>query len=111
MPATMRDILGSARMAGRKIMELVDKGIKVSDIVTREALENAVIIHSAIGGSTNATIHLPAIARELGPENWELFWSRNFLTGSIIRCLIWEILHPAENTLPRHSGLQEEFPW
>ena len=66
MPATMRDILGSARMAGRKIMELVDKGIKVSDIVTREALENAVIIHSAIGGSTNATIHLPAIARELG---------------------------------------------
>ena len=66
MPATMRDILGSARIAGRKIMELVDKGIKVSDIVTREALENAVIIHSAIGGSTNATIHLPAIARELG---------------------------------------------
>ena len=66
MPATMRDILGSARMAGRKIMELVDKGIKVSDIVTREALENAVIIHSAIGGSTNATIHLPAIVRELG---------------------------------------------
>ena len=66
MPATMRDILGSARMAGRKIMELVDKGIKVSDIVTKEALENAVIIHSAIGGSTNATIHLPAIARELG---------------------------------------------
>ena len=66
MPATMRDILGSARMAGRKIMELIDRGIKVSDIVTREALENAVIIHSAIGGSTNATIHLPAIARELG---------------------------------------------
>ena len=66
MPATMRDILGNARMAGRKIMELIDRGIKVSDIVTREALENAVIIHSAIGGSTNATIHLPAIARELG---------------------------------------------
>ena len=66
MPATMRDILGSARMAWRKIMELIDRGIKVSDIVTREALENAVIIHSAIGGSTNATIHLPAIARELG---------------------------------------------
>ena len=68
MPATMRDILGSARMAGRKIMELIDRGIKVSDIVTREALENAVIIHSAIGGSTNATIHLPAIAHEAGVE-------------------------------------------
>lgn len=66
MPATMRDILAYARRAGRKIMELAEKGIRVSDIVTREAFENAVMIHSAIGGSTNATIHLPSIARELG---------------------------------------------
>ena len=66
MPATMRDILGCARKAGRKIMELVERGIRVSQILTREAFENAVIVHSAIGGSTNATIHLPSIARELG---------------------------------------------
>ena len=66
MPATMRDILGYARKAGRKIMELVERGIRVSQILTREAFENAVIVHSAIGGSTNATIHLPSIARELG---------------------------------------------
>lgn len=66
MPATMRDILAYARKAGRKIMELVEKGITVSQILTREALENAVIVHSAIGGSTNATLHLPSIARELG---------------------------------------------
>ena len=66
MPATMRDILAYARKAGRKIMELVEKGITVSQILTREALENAVIVHSAIGGSTNATLHLPSVARELG---------------------------------------------
>ena len=66
MPATMRDILAGARMAGRKIMELVEKDIRVSHILTRKAFENAVIVHSAIGGSTNATLHLPSIARELG---------------------------------------------
>ena len=47
-------------------MKLVEKDIKVSDILTKEALENAIVVHSAIGGSTNATLHLPAIARELG---------------------------------------------
>lgn len=66
MPATMRDILAYSRKAGRVIMELVEKGITAGKIMTREAFENAVIIHSAVGGSTNATIHLPSIARELG---------------------------------------------
>lgn len=66
VPATMRDILSFARNSGRKIMELIKKGITPSKIMTREAFINAIIIHSAIGGSTNATIHLPAIARELG---------------------------------------------
>lgn len=66
MPATMRDILAYSRKAGRKIMELAEKNITAGTIMTREAFENAVIIHSAIGGSTNATIHLPSIARELG---------------------------------------------
>lgn len=67
-PATMTDILRYARQAGRKIMELVEKDIKVSDIMTPAAFRNALIIHSAIGGSTNATLHLPSIARELGYE-------------------------------------------
>ncbi len=65
MPATMRDILQGARNGGRKIMELVAADLKPSDIMTRAAFENAVIIHSAIGGSTNALLHLPSIAREL----------------------------------------------
>ncbi len=66
MPATMRDILQGARNGGRKIMELVAADLKPSDIMTRAAFENAIIIHSAIGGSTNALLHLPSIARELG---------------------------------------------
>lgn len=66
MPATMRDILAGARRAGRSILSLVQKGITPSKILTRKAFENAVIVHSAIGGSTNAMIHLPSIARELG---------------------------------------------
>lgn len=65
-PATMRDILQYARNAGRTIMELVRKGITTSKILTKDAFINAIIVHSAIGGSTNATIHLPSIARELG---------------------------------------------
>lgn len=68
MPATMTDILRNARKAGRIIMELVEKGITPSKILTKEAFINAIIIHSAIGGSTNATIHLPSIALELGIE-------------------------------------------
>lgn len=66
MPATMRDIFAAARKTGRMILTLIEKGIRVSDIMTRKAFENAIIIHSAIGGSTNATLHLPSIARELG---------------------------------------------
>lgn len=64
-PATMTDILRIARSSGRAIMNLVEKNIKVSDILTPAAFRNAIIIHSAIGGSTNATLHLPSIAREL----------------------------------------------
>ncbi len=68
VPATMRDILQYARNCGRKIMELAEKNITPSRIMTPAAFRNAIIIHSAIGGSTNATIHLPSIARELGYE-------------------------------------------
>lgn len=66
MPATMRDIIGMARKAGKKITELVEKGITAKQILTEAAFKNAIIVHAAIGGSTNAMIHLPAIAREAG---------------------------------------------
>lgn len=57
-----------ARRAGRKIMELIDKDIRPRDIMTEESMKNAMMVHSAIGGSTNAVIHVPAILHELGAE-------------------------------------------
>ena len=68
VPATMRDIGAYARATGRAIMHLVEKNIRPSDILTPAAFRNAIIVHAAIGGSTNATLHLPSIARELGLE-------------------------------------------
>lgn len=52
--------------AAKAVINLVEKGIKVSDIVTKQSLENAIMVHAAIGGSTNAVLHIPAIAKELG---------------------------------------------
>lgn len=68
VPTTMRDMLAYARAAGRAVMLLVEKNIRPSDILTPAAFRNAIIVHSAIGGSTNATLHLPSIARELELE-------------------------------------------
>ncbi len=62
----------SARESGAAVMNLVRNHIKPSQIMTREALENTVTLLSAIGGSLNALIHLPALAIELGLElKWE----------------------------------------
>ncbi len=55
-----------AKASGRMVMELLAKRIKPRDIVTRKALENAATIVAATGGSTNAALHLPAIANEAG---------------------------------------------
>lgn len=64
----------SARESGRTVMKLVEKQITPSQIMTREALENTITLLSAIGGSLNALIHLPALAAELGIElDWDDF--------------------------------------
>jgi len=54
--------------AGRRIVSLVREGVRPSQILTREAFENAITLLSALGGSTNAVVHLPAIAGRLGIE-------------------------------------------
>lgn len=58
--------------AGEKVMDLIARNIRPRDIVTREALENAATVVAASGGSTNAALHLPAIAHECGLE-FDLF--------------------------------------
>ena len=55
-----------AKASGKTVMNLLKKGIKPRDIVTRKALENAATVVAATGGSTNAGLHLPAIANEAG---------------------------------------------
>ncbi len=64
MPANMKYIDQMAKSAGKALVSLVRKNIRVRDILTEKALHNAVVIHGAIGGSTNALLHLPAIAYE-----------------------------------------------
>jgi len=62
----------SARESGNAVMKLVEQNIKPSDIMTQEALENTVTLLSALGGSLNALIHLPALAAELGLKlDWD----------------------------------------
>ena len=66
MPATAPELLQAAHDAGVQLMNLVKQGIRAKDIVTMESFENAIMVHAAISGSTNATMHLPAIAHEFG---------------------------------------------
>ena len=72
LPASTSMRRFSARESGRAVVEMVMKDIKPSDIMTVEALENATTVLSAIGGSLNAMIHLPALAFELGLKlSWD----------------------------------------
>ena len=66
MPATAPELATAAYDAGKQLMNLVEKGIKARDIVTMKSFENAIMVHAAISGSTNATMHIPAIAHEFG---------------------------------------------
>ena len=66
LPAASPDLTDYAFRAGKRIVELALEGVRPSDIVTMESLENAIMIHAAISGSTNALLHLPAIAHEYG---------------------------------------------
>ena len=58
----------SAEAAGKRAVQLVSENLKPSDILTMDAFENAIMIHASIAGSTNALLHLPSIAYELGLE-------------------------------------------
>jgi dihydroxy-acid dehydratase len=75
IPAVHKERAQNAYETGKRIVQMVWDDLKPSDIMTREAFENAVVVNSAIGGSTNAPIHLNAIARHLGIEltndDWE----------------------------------------
>jgi dihydroxy-acid dehydratase len=68
IPAPYRDRQEAAYRTGKRVVEMVAEDLKPSQILTREAFLNAIVVNSAIGGSTNAPIHLAAIARHIGVE-------------------------------------------
>lgn len=75
IPAPYRERAQLAYKTGKRIVELVHQDIKPSDIMTREAFENVIVVNSALGGSTNAPIHITAIAKHIGVDmnidDWE----------------------------------------
>ena len=75
IPAPHRDRQEMGYRTGKRIVEMVHEDLKPSDVLTRAAFENAIVVNSAIGGSTNAPIHLNAIARHIGValdnDDWE----------------------------------------
>jgi dihydroxy-acid dehydratase len=66
IPAPYRERGQIAYATGKRIVEMVWQDLKPSDVLTRKAFENAIVVNSAIGGSTNAPIHLNALARHVG---------------------------------------------
>jgi dihydroxy-acid dehydratase len=80
IPAPYRERGQIAYDTGKRIVDMVHEDLKPSDIMTREAFENAIVVNSAIGGSTNAPIHLNAIARHLGipldNDDWQAIGHR-----------------------------------
>src|SRR6187455_782449 len=75
IPAPYRERAQIAYETGLRAVEIVEQDVKPSDILTRKAFENAIVANSAIGGSTNAPIHINAIARHVGVklsiDDWE----------------------------------------
>ncbi|QIG80218.1 IlvD/Edd family dehydratase [Stakelama tenebrarum] len=75
IPAPYRDRQEVAWRTGKRIVDMVHEDLKPSDIMTLDAFHNAIVVNSAIGGSTNAPIHLAAIARHVGVDlplkDWE----------------------------------------
>ena len=77
IPAPYRERGQISYQTGLRIVDMVWEDLKPTDIMTRQAFENAIVVNSAIGGSTNAPIHLNAIARHLGVplnnDDWQTF--------------------------------------
>jgi dihydroxy-acid dehydratase len=77
IPAPYRDRQEAAYHTGKRIVELVTEDLTPSKVMTRDAFLNAIVVNSAIGGSTNAPVHLAAIARHMGVqldiEDWQTY--------------------------------------
>jgi L-arabonate dehydrase len=95
-PDTRRNRL--AQLSGRRIVQMVEEDLTMDRIMTREAFENAIRVNTAIGGSTNAVIHLLAIAHRIGVDLTLEDWDR---IGGTLPCLV--------NLQPCGHYLMEDF--
>ena len=87
-----------AHLAGRRIVEMVEEDLCMSKILTRKAFENAIRVNGAIGGSTNAVVHLLAVAGRIGVELNLNDWDQ---LGHDVPCLV--------NLMPSGAYLMEDF--
>ena len=87
-----------AHQAGSRIVEMVQEDLRLSRVLTREAFENAIVTNAAIGGSTNAVVHLIALAGRVGVELTLDDWDR---LGREVPCLV--------NLMPSGEYLMEDF--
>ncbi len=97
LPAVDARRMALAHLTGKRIVEMVEEDLKPSDIITRAALENAILANAAVGGSTNAVVHLLAIAGRVGID----LTLDDFELGSDIPLLV--------NCMPSGKYLMEDF--
>lgn len=97
LPAVDSRRMALAHMTGKRIVEMVEEELKFSDVMTRESFENAILANAAVGGSTNAVVHLLAIAGRVGVD----LSLEDFELGSNIPLLV--------NCMPSGKYLMEDF--
>jgi dihydroxy-acid dehydratase len=97
LPAVDARRMALAHLTGKRIVEMVDEDIKPSDIMTRAAFENAILANAAVGGSTNAVVHLLAMAGRVGVD----LTLKDFELGGDIPLLV--------NCMPSGKYLMEDF--
>ena len=97
LPAVDARRMALAHLTGKRIVEMVDEDLKPSDVLTREAFINAVLANAAVGGSTNAVVHLLALAGRVGVD----LSLDDFEQGSEVPLLV--------NCMPSGQYLMEDF--
>ncbi|NVO56357.1 dihydroxy-acid dehydratase [Rhodobacteraceae bacterium B1Z28] len=97
LPAVDARRMALAHLTGMRIVEMVNEDLKPSDILTKEAFENAILANAAVGGSTNAVVHLLALAGRVGVD----LTLKDFEIGSEIPLLV--------NCMPSGKYLMEDF--
>lgn len=97
LPAVDARRMALAHLTGKRIVEMVEEDLKPSDILTKEAFENAILANAAVGGSTNAVVHLLALAGRVGVD----LTLSDFEIGSDVPLLV--------NCMPSGKYLMEDF--